>query len=86
MAQVTIRDLDDDLKARLKRRADRHNRSLEAEIRAILAEATSNETAPKGLGTLTRELFAKDGLTADEVKAINEASAEFRSRPIRTRK
>ncbi|MDQ3503398.1 MAG: Arc family DNA-binding protein, partial [Actinomycetota bacterium] len=39
MAAVSIRDLDDDVRERLRVRAARHGRSMEAEIRAILAEA-----------------------------------------------
>jgi plasmid stability protein len=37
MAAITIRKLDETLKARLRLRAARHGRSMEAEARAILA-------------------------------------------------
>ncbi|HZC70921.1 MAG TPA: hypothetical protein VE442_09520 [Jatrophihabitans sp.] len=36
MATLTIRDLDDELKAKLRLRAARHGRSMEAEARAVL--------------------------------------------------
>ncbi len=39
MAQVLIRELDDDVVTRLKERAQRHGRSLEAELRRILEQA-----------------------------------------------
>lgn len=39
MAQVLIRELDDDLVTRLKERAQRNGRSLEAELRGILEQA-----------------------------------------------
>ncbi len=39
MAQVLVRDLDDDVVARLKKRARNHRRSLQAELRHILAQA-----------------------------------------------
>ena len=39
MAQVTIRNLDDELLEHLKARARLHHRSLEGELRVILAEA-----------------------------------------------
>ncbi|PYS61016.1 MAG: toxin-antitoxin system, partial [Acidobacteria bacterium] len=39
MAQVVVRQLEEDLKERLKRRAKRHGRSVEAEIREILRNA-----------------------------------------------
>ena len=38
-----VRNLDDDLIARLKRRAHRHGRSTEAEHREILRQALVNE-------------------------------------------
>ncbi|RYG45380.1 Arc family DNA-binding protein [bacterium] len=42
MAQVLVRQLDDDVVARLKERAKSNGRSLEAEIRTILREATAD--------------------------------------------
>ncbi|TAL77665.1 MAG: hypothetical protein EPN75_12410 [Beijerinckiaceae bacterium] len=41
-----IRNLDDDLIARLKRRATRHGRSTEAEHREILRQALAHEEEP----------------------------------------
>jgi plasmid stability protein len=41
-----VRNLDDDLIARLKRRAARHGRSTEAEHREILRQALVNEVEP----------------------------------------
>lgn len=43
MATITIRRLDDDLKARLRVRAARHNRSMEEEARSILRAALECE-------------------------------------------
>ena len=40
MATVTIRNLDDQIVQELKQQAKEHNRSLEAELREILADAT----------------------------------------------
>ena len=45
MAQLLVRDLDPALVARLKEQATRHQRSLEAEVRVILAEAAPERTA-----------------------------------------
>jgi antitoxin FitA len=39
MAQILVRDLDDDLVKRLKKRAKQNGRSLEAEIRIILDQS-----------------------------------------------
>jgi antitoxin FitA len=41
---LSVRNLDDELISRLKRRAARHGRSTEAEHREILREALSHET------------------------------------------
>jgi len=41
-----VRNLDDDLIARLKRRAARHGRSAEAEHREILRQALTAEVEP----------------------------------------
>lgn len=39
VAAITVRNLDDDVQRRLKLRAAAHNRSMEAEVRAILSDA-----------------------------------------------
>lgn len=43
MASLSVRNLDDDILSRLKRRAARNGRSAEAEVRAILHLALSSE-------------------------------------------
>jgi antitoxin FitA len=43
-ASISVRNLDDELIVRLKRRAARHGRSAEAEVRDILRHALSAET------------------------------------------
>jgi plasmid stability protein len=50
-----VRNLDDDLIARLKRRAARHGRSAEAEHREILRQALAAEVEPS-FDTLAAEL------------------------------
>ena len=39
MATITVRNLDEDVQHRLKERAAKNHRSMEAEARAILSEA-----------------------------------------------
>ena len=41
MANLTIRNLDDDVVAKLKAQAKAHHRSLEAELRTLLSEAAA---------------------------------------------
>ncbi|HEY8873562.1 MAG TPA: hypothetical protein VIM52_11065 [Stellaceae bacterium] len=43
MASLSVRNIDDDLVARLKRRAARRGHSAEAEVREILRQALSAE-------------------------------------------
>lgn len=46
MASLTIRDLDDETKERLRVRAARRKRSMEEEARHILREAVARDDAP----------------------------------------
>jgi plasmid stability protein len=66
MAQFIVRDLEDDVKARLQRRAKRHGRSMEEEVRNILRNAAKEENRPlPNLGSRIAARFAKTGLTKD---------------------
>jgi plasmid stability protein len=63
VAQLVVRNLEDDVKVRLQRRARRHGRSTEEEVREILRNAVKDESAPtKPLGSRLRERFAAIGL------------------------
>ena len=62
MASITIRNLDDDVKTRLRVRAAEHHRSMEEEARLILREAVSDGKAgPRNLVEFTRECFGPLG-------------------------
>ena len=62
MASITIRNLEDDVKTRLRKRAAGHGRSMEEEARLILAEAVERAAVPeKGLGTAIHKLFRPFG-------------------------
>ncbi len=67
MAQLIVRNIEGSVKSRLKRRASRHGRSMEEEVRDILRNAVKDEEkAPaKGLGTEIAELFKDIGLDED---------------------
>jgi plasmid stability protein len=58
VATLTIRDVDDDLKAALRVRAAKHGRSMEAEVREILASALKRPPTGPGMGTLIRQRFS----------------------------
>jgi antitoxin FitA len=63
MAQLVVRNLEESVKARLKRRARRNGRSMEAEVRDILRNAVNTKEAPEeGLGTRIANMFRGTGL------------------------
>lgn len=68
MAQLIVRNLEDDVKRRLQARARRHGRSTEEEVRDILRHAVRDEGAPKpGLGSRIASRFAGHGVDLDLV-------------------
>ena len=67
MAQLIVRNIEDDVKARLQRRAARHGRSMEEEVRDILRNAANDPEAAVGggLGSEIASLFSKIALDED---------------------
>jgi antitoxin FitA len=61
MAAVSIRDLDDSVREKLRVRAARHGRSMEAEMRAILTAAVTDEHTRTDLFTTLVDRFARLG-------------------------
>ena len=58
MATLTIRNLDDELKARLRVEAAQHGRSMEEEVREILRRALSKRAGAGGMGSRLHQRFA----------------------------
>ncbi|MCB1033772.1 MAG: ribbon-helix-helix protein, CopG family [Acidobacteria bacterium] len=76
MAQLLVRNLNDDVKAKLAERARRLGRSMEEEVREILRAAVLREAEPGvGLGSRLAERFAGFGL--------DEEIPELRGQPAR---
>ena len=61
MASITIRNLDDGVKTRLRIRAAEHGRSMEEEARVILRDAVGAETRADNLANAIRARFAPFG-------------------------
>ncbi len=77
MAQLIVRKLDRDVKERLKRRAEKHGRSMEEEARHILREAVKPLAKNReGLGTRIARRFKRIGFAEGEIR-------EFRGFPVR---
>lgn len=82
MAQLIVRDLEEDVKRRLQKRARRHGRSTEAEVREILRTAVAAEApAPAPLGSRIAGRFRKVGLDTDLPSLPAEAARPARLRP-----
>lgn len=63
MAELVIRDLEGEVKERLRRRARAHGRSLDEEMRDILHSAVAvRDPSPVGLGSHISAVFADAGL------------------------
>ena len=66
MAQFIVRNLEEEVKVVLKRRAARHGCSMEEEVRRILRNAVKEESLPApSLGSRIAARFNKAGLTKD---------------------
>ena len=71
MAAVTIRNLSGEAHRALKVRAAQHNRSTEAEMRAIL-EAAVRPGGRLRLGTALSDVSRKMGLTNADIEALEQ--------------
>jgi plasmid stability protein len=61
MASLTIRNIEDSLKGRLRLRAARHGRSMEEEARQLLRRALVHDRPRTGLGSRIVRRFAAVG-------------------------
>jgi len=79
MAQLLVRNLEDNLKLRLQRRAKRHGQSMEAEARDILRNALrEREKPPGGLGTEIANMFRGIGLKeGEEIAELHDFKMEI---------
>ena len=82
MPAVTIRNLSEETHRALKVRAARHNRSAEAEMRAILEAAVLPEGRLR-LGTALAEMSRKIGLTNADVEALRSGRDTRPAEPMR---
>ncbi len=82
MPAVTIRNLSEEAHRALKVRAAQHNRSAEAEMRAILEAAARPESRLR-LGTALAEMSRKIGLTNSDVEVLDRSRNAKRAEPLR---
>ena len=72
MANLSIRNLPDEVHRALRVRAARNGRSTEAEVRAILEDSVKPETRLK-LGSLLVEIGREAGLTEEDLAIMEQA-------------
>ena len=78
MASITIRNLDEDVKAKLRVQAAQNNRSMEEEARIILRRALSSEETTSNLADLALKIFGKEhGVELEEHPAVTPHEMEF---------
>lgn len=78
MAQLIVRNIEDEVKNRLAERARQHGHSMEQEVRLILREAVHEdlrEGQEVDMGTRLSNFFAKYGLDDIEIKELKEEQA-----------
>ena len=81
MAQLVVRNLEQSVKARLRRQADRHGHSMEEEVRDILRNAVKPESrTATALGSRIQSRFASIGLEEDipELRGYKPRPAVFK--------
>ena len=77
MAQLVVRNLEDDVKERLQDRARRHGQSLEELVRDILRDAAKETAQPSGgLGSEIAALFKGIGFKEGEIEEFRGYSIE----------
>ncbi|MDP3898437.1 MAG: plasmid stabilization protein [Mesorhizobium sp.] len=68
MAQLLVRNIEEDVKTRLRKRAARHGTSMEEEARSILRDAVKDEGEPTmGLGDEIAALFKDNREVLEEM-------------------
>lgn len=75
MVSITIKEIDEPLVAEIAKRAQRHRRSFDLEVRILLQEALSTKPATPDRGSRARAIAAMtppDAVQTDSVALIRE--------------
>ncbi len=82
MGMMTVRNIPDEVHNALKARAKRHNRSAEAEVRAILEEVIRPEKRLH-MGDALAALGRKVGLTNEDFSIFDQVRDKTPAEPMR---
>lgn len=80
MAQLIVRNLEEEVKNALRHRATQHGRSVEEEVRDILRNAVKADGKPQaGLGSEFKRVFQGIGIKNDipELKGTSPKATNF---------
>ena len=81
MTALTVRGLSDETRRALKLRAHQNGRSVEAEVRRIIAAAVQPLDEPGNLGDILHTISQRNGVTDEDHDALVQALSEV-DRPI----
>lgn len=81
VAMLTVRNLPDEVHRALRARAARHGRSMEAEVREILASVLASGGHIK-LGSLLADIGRQAQLKDEEVDVIDQVRDKSPARPV----
>lgn len=85
MASLTIRQLDEEIKSKLRMRAAQHGRSMEDEVRAILISILlDNDFASEGLATKIHSIVIQNNTNFDVQLPDRESKPSSRHQGIAT--
>lgn len=82
MAQLIVRNLEEEVKNALRHQATQHGRSVEEEVRDILRNAVKPDSKPQaGLGSAFKQVFQGIGVKKDipELKGTSPKTTNFES-------
>ena len=82
MAMLTVRNLPDDVHRALRVQAALHGRSIEAEVREILAHAVKPKTRVR-MGDALAALSRQVGLTNEDFDVFQQVSDQVPAEPMR---
>lgn len=82
MAMMTVRNIPEEVHNALKVRAKLHNRSTEAEVRAILEDAIRPEARVR-MGDALASIGRKIGLTDEDLMVVEQVRDRTPAEPMR---
>ena len=77
MSTLTVRNLDESVKTRLRVQAAQHGWAMEEEVRRILTQATASAVSPVKLGSRIQQRFGELGGVQVSARQLPRAAPSF---------